>query len=144
MRMISWAITLVAAVLAGCGGGGEATIGVSGGSGAAAPTFLGWTGNSNGDRVVDANNDAFAFYSDTGCLYNFRTGRENPNFCLGSQPGTVRYAGLVMRVVNVLSSAGTCITVLVEESTASFVNVELDALGNEVVFVTNVRPGFCG
>lgn len=143
MSTKSWAAPLVAAFFSGCGGGGDVFIGVGGSSEEFAPSFLSWTGNSNRDRVVDANNDDFAFYSDTGCLYNFRTDRENPSFCLTLPSGNVRYGGLSMRVVNALSAAGTCITVLVEESTANFVNIELDTLGNEVVFVTGVRPASC-
>ncbi|WP_147376868.1 hypothetical protein [Noviherbaspirillum saxi] len=142
MEAKNWVSPLALALLVGCGGG-EISLGISGGSDRFVPTFLSWTGNSSGDQVVDVNNDAFAFYSDSGCLHNFRTGRENPDFCLSSRQGNVRYGRLSMRVVNALSTAGTCITVLVEESTANFVDIELDALGREVVFVTAARPGFC-
>jgi hypothetical protein len=134
--------SLLLATLTGCGGG-DVFVGVGGGDDFAAPSFISWTGNSNGNQVVDANNDIFAFYSDTGCLYNFRTGRENREFCLSSPQGTVRYGGLRMRIVNALSTAGSCITVLVEESTAHFVDIELDSLGREIVAVTSVRPAPC-
>lgn len=135
--------SLLLATLTGCGGG-DVFVGVGGGDDFAEPTFISWTGNSNGNQVVDANNDVFAFYGDTGCLYNNRTGRENRDFCLTSPQGTVQYGGLRMRVVNSLSTAGSCITVLVEESTANFIDIGLDTLGREIVAVTSVRPAPCG
>lgn len=134
--------SLLLATLTGCGGG-DVFVGIGAGDNLAAPTYISWTGNSSGNQVVDVNNDTFAFYSDTGCLYNFRTGRENRDFCLSSAQGTVRYGGLSMRIVNALSTARSCITVLVEESTANFVDIELDALGREVVAVTSVRSAPC-
>jgi hypothetical protein len=134
---------LLSLLLAGCGGG-EVDVGLGAESNpTSAHPFIIWTGNSSADRVVDVNNDAFAFYADTGCLFNFRTGLENSVFCLNVSRSNVRYGGLAMRVVNALSAAGTCISVLVEEATANFVDIELDAFGREVVFVTSVRPGFC-
>jgi len=132
---------LVAAALAGCGGG--TSVSVSSTPDPVPPPFILWAGSSGGERVVDASNDAFAFYADSGCLYNFRTGRENPAFCLTSGQSTVRYGGLFMRIVNVLSVAGTCIAGLVEERTANFIDIELDSLGREIVIVTALRPSPC-
>lgn len=132
---------LFLAALAGCGG--STSVSINDGPVAPLPTFILWSGSSGGERVVDASNDAYAFYTDSGCLYNFRTGRENPNFCLTSEQNTVRYGALFMRVVNVLSTAGTCIAGLVEESTAYFIDIELDAFGREVAIVTALRPTPC-
>lgn len=93
--------------------------------------------------MVDVNNDAFAFFSDTGCLYNFQTGRENLGFCLNAGGDRVRYGVLAMRIVNVTSAAGTCIAALVEESTAQFVDIATDAFDREAVAVTALRPSPC-
>ncbi len=144
MATKNWMSLLLLFPLFGCGGGEVGIgIGVGADSAPASHPFIAWTGNSSGDRVVDATNDAFAFYADTGCLYNFRTGLENRQFCLSTPQGGVRYGGLAMRIVNALSTNGACISVLVEESTASFVDIEVDAYGREVVAVTSVRPAPC-
>ncbi len=134
---------LMLATLTGCGGG-YVSVGVSSGFDYYDDEpFLFWGGNSSGDQVVDANNDPFAFYSDSGCLYNVRTGRENIDFCLTSNPGIAVYAGLPVRIANVRSAAGTCITALVDEATRNFIDIELDPRGREVVFVTALRPDLC-
>ncbi|WP_194712592.1 hypothetical protein [Noviherbaspirillum soli] len=133
--------TLVLAALAGCGGG-SASVSVDGPE-PSRRTFIFWSGSSSGERVVDVNNDAFAFFSDTGCLYNFQTGRENQGFCLNAGGDRVRYGVLAMRIVNVTSAAGTCIAALVEESTAQFVDIATDAFDREVVAVTALRPSPC-
>jgi len=133
---------LVLATLAGCGGG-STSVSIVGGQQPARRTFIFWSGSSGGERVVDVNNDAFAFFTDTGCLYNFQTGRENQGFCLNAGGDRVRYGVLAMRIVNVTSAAGTCIAALVEESTAQFVDIAIDAFGREVVAVTALRPNPC-
>jgi hypothetical protein len=133
--------SLVLAGLAGCGGGGSVSI--DDGPQPSRRTFIFWSGSSSGERVVDVNNDAFAFFSDTGCLYNFQTGRENLGFCLNAGGDRVRYGVLAMRIVNVTSAAGTCIAALVEESTAQFVDIATDAFDREAVAVTALRPNPC-
>ena len=134
--------SLVLAALAGCGGG-STSVSVDGVPEPSRRTFIFWSGSSGGERVVDVNNDAFAFFSDTGCLYNFRTGLENPGFCLNAGGDRVRYGVLAMRIVNVTSVTGTCIAALVEESTAQFVDIETDSFGREIVAVTALRPNPC-
>lgn len=133
--------SLVLVALAGCGGGGSVSI--DNGPEPSRRTFIFWSGSSSGERVVDVNNDAFAFFSDTGCLYNFQTGRENLGFCLNAGGDRVRYGVLAMRIVNVTSAAGTCIAALVEESTAQFVDIATDAFDREAVAVTALRPSPC-
>ena len=133
--------SLALAGLAGCGGGTSVSIGDR--PGPSGPTFIFWSGSASGERVVDVNNDAFAFFSDTGCLFNFQTGRENQGFCLNAGGDRVRYGVLAMRIVNVTSAAGTCIAALVEESTAQFVDIETDAFDREIVAVTALRPSPC-
>src|SRR3569832_1900916 len=66
--------TLLLAALAGCGGS-DYSVAIGFGDFSIDHPFVIWDGNSNGDQVVDVNNNAFAFYADNGCLYNFRTGR---------------------------------------------------------------------
>lgn len=132
--------TLLLAALTGCGGG-SVSVGLSAFS--IDQPFVVWAGNSSHDQVVDANNDAFAFYADTGCLYNFRTGRENTHFCLTSARGIARYGQLFVRIVNVRSVTGTCIAALIDEASARFVDIEIDSFGREVVFITTLGPDFC-
>ena len=132
----------LSALLAGCGGG-YVSAGVGFGSGFERPGFLSWAGTSSGVQVADVNNDLFAFFEDSGCLYNYATGRENLSFCLVSRQGQVRYGTLPLRIVSALSAANSCIAVLVEESSGNFVDVQLDAFGREAVLVTASRPALC-
>lgn len=134
-------ITLLLAALTGCGGGGSASVSV--GTAPADTPFVIWFGNSSGDVVVDANNDAFAFFADNGCLYNFQTGLENPFFCLTSAGDTARYGGLRILVTNVRSVTGTCITALIDKASLHFIDIVPDTFGNEVVFVTDLHADFC-
>ena len=135
---------LALATLTGCGGG-SLSIGLGAGyyDYDYDEAFVIWRGNSSGDLVVDANNDAFAFYADSGCLYNPRTGRENRDFCLTSSSGSARYGTLPVRIVNVRAVTGICIAALIDEATSNFIDIGLDAVGREVVFVTALRPDFC-
>jgi hypothetical protein len=134
MQLRMGLVALLLAALTGCGGGGGDS---------APPPFVIWAGNSNGDHVVDANNHAFGFFADNGCLFNFQTGRENPLFCLTSAGDTALYGGLRVRIVNIRSVTGVCIAALIDEVTAHFIAIELDSFGNEVVFITDLHPDFC-
>ena len=129
----------VLAMLVGCGGG-------DGGDGSSTPVahpFLIWSGNSSGDQVIDGNNHAFAFYADTGCLYNFQTGRENNAFCLVSSGNVVAYGAFRGQILNVLSSGGICIAAVIDAFTGNFANIEVDNFGREVVVTTQLRPTLC-
>ena len=134
--------TLLLAALAGCGGS-DYSVAIGFGDFSIDHPFVIWDGNSNGDQVVDVNNNAFAFYADNGCLYNFRTGRENTQFCLTSGAGTAVYGGFRMRITNVHSVTGTCIAALIDESTGHFIDVKVDSFGKEVIFITALHPDFC-
>jgi hypothetical protein len=136
MRSKLWIVTLLLAALTGCGGGG-------GDSAPPPPPFVIWAGSSNGDHVVDANNHAFAFFADSGCLFNFQTGRENPNFCLTTAADTALYGPLRVRIANILSADGTCIAALLDEATGHFLDIELDSFGNEVAIITELHPVLC-
>jgi hypothetical protein len=143
-RKLRLVVVFMLAALAGCGGG-VVGIDVVVGSGFDDDRnfFVVWSGNSNGDRVVDVNNHAFAFYSDNGCLYNFATGQENRSFCLTSTAGTALYGPLRIRIANIRSVTGTCIAALLEEVTGRFIDIELDAAGREVAVVTAMLPASC-
>lgn len=141
MTWRSASLPIVLAMLAGCGG--ETTIWIGNGP-VSVPVrgpFIAW--GSAGERVVDADNEAYAFHADDGCLYNFRTGRKNPDFCLTPGREAVRYGALRMRVATVLSEVDTCIATLVEESTGTLIDIELDAYRREVVAMTALRPSPC-
>lgn len=139
MRVRTWLMVLLLATVTGCGGGAGSVV-VS----TAFPgwSFVFWDGNSSAEQVVDANNDAFAFVAETGCLFNYQTGRENPHFCLGNG-NRVFYGGLPMRVVNVRSVVGTCIAAIVDEATGQLIDIALNASGLEVVFLTQLHPALC-
>lgn len=85
--------------------------------GAATPTpraFINWVNSVNGVTVKDANNESFAFYSDTRCLYSYNTQSETSNFCLsGANSGS--FAGQAVSITRaraVGAIGGGCIAVL--------------------------------
>jgi len=140
MDLSRWFVVLLLAALTGCGGG-SVSFSVDGGSND--HPFVIWAGNSNGDRVVDANNSAFAFFADNGCLFNFQTERENTQFCLASAGDTAQYAGFLVRIANIHSVAGDCIAALLDAATGRFIAIGLDSVGREVIFITALHPDFC-
>lgn len=134
------ACSLILAIsLTGCGGGSD-----SGGGFDEGPSFLFWSGSSSGDIVIDADNETYAFYSDTGCLYNFQTGRENTAFCLLPGSNLVAYGPFRGRVLNVRTSTGSCVAALIDENTGNFADIGLDSFGRELVLLTPLRPALCG
>lgn len=143
MKFLIWK-TLAVAVsvfLAGCGGGG-------GGSGevvivSVPPPFVFWSGSSGGDRVIDGLGHQFAFRSGSGCLYNFQTGQDNSAFCLVPGTNVVTYGSFQGRVANVLVTDGTCHAAIIDSFTGNFNDIEIDAYGREIVFVTQLHPALC-
>jgi hypothetical protein len=144
MQTGKWLATLLLTALAlgGCGGG-FVSIGVGTTFVDDTSPFIFWAGSSNEDRVVDVNNKAFAFYSDNGCLYDFQTDRENRGFCLNSNADTAQYGPLTVRIANIRAANGTCIAALIDPVTLHFIDIELDATGREVVFISPLLPQFC-
>ena len=134
--------TLLLATLGGCGGG-YVSVGIGSSFCDCDVPFVFWSGSANGDRVVDVNNKAFAFFADNGCLYNFQTDRENQAFCLTHAGDTAQYGPAFLRIANVRSIAGTCIAALLDAATGRFIDIELDTAGREVVFVTATIPQSC-
>ena len=126
--------------LAACGGGSGS---VDDHAVLVTQPFLLWTGNASGDVVVDGNDDAFAFHADSGCLHNFQTGRENTAFCLVPGSNIVTYGPFRGQVLNVRSSAGTCIAAVIDAFTGNFADIEVDAFGRELVLTTQLRPILC-
>lgn len=127
------------ALLAGCGGG-EANVSI------AAPThqFIVWSGNAGGSQVIDGLGHSFAFYSDTGCLYNAQTGRENTAFCLVPGTNVVTYGPFRGQIENVVTSDGKCRSAIVDQMSGYFVDIEPDAYSREVVAITTLPPAYCG
>lgn len=76
-------------------------------------TFIPWTGSVNGVVVKDAQNESFAFYSDTRCLYSYAQNQETTNYCLGSS-----YSGYLANqpfiVMAAASNTGGCLAVLAD------------------------------
>jgi hypothetical protein len=126
-----------ALILAGCGGGSGS------GDGSAPPSFIVWGGSSSGSNVIDGPSHLFAFFSDTGCLFNFQTGRENTAFCLSPGSNFVNYGAFHGQVVNVLVSNGTCQAAIIDSLTGNFSDIEVDSFGREVVFTTQLHPAIC-
>ncbi|MBK4733000.1 hypothetical protein [Noviherbaspirillum pedocola] len=139
MKMTSKLIALSAAVLAGCGGGGSA----DGGAAQTSPQFIVWAGSSAGSHVIDGPGHVFAFYADTGCLYNYQTGQENSAFCLLPSSNVVAYGAFRGQVANVLASNGTCEAAIIDSLTGNFSDIELDTYGREVVVTTQLHPALC-
>ena len=140
MKITFRVIALGAAILAGCGGGGGSADVVAG---QAAPQFIVWVGSAGGTHVIDGPGHDFAFYSDTGCLYNAQTGHENTAFCLLPGNNIVAYGPFRGQVANVLVSDRTCQAAIIDSLTGNFSDVELDSFGREVVFTTQLHPALC-
>lgn len=141
MKTLVGCSLILAALLTGCGGGSGSS---SGDGFVEEPSFLFWSGSSSGDSVIDADNEIFAFYADTGCLYNFQTGRENTAFCLLPGSNLVAYGPFRGRVLNVRASNGACVAALIDEATGNFADIAIDTFGREVVLLTQLRPALCG
>ena len=92
------------------------------------------------NQAHDGGRHVFAFYADTGCIYNFQTARENTAFCLLPGSNIVAYGPFRGQVLNVLSSAGICVAALVDALTGNFADIEVDAFGREVVVTTPLHP----
>lgn len=131
-------ITMSALVVSGCGGGSGAAE-VS----AAAPQFIVWANSSGGDRVIDGAGHLFAFFDDTGCLYNFQTKQENTAFCLAPGSNVVSYGPFHGRVANVLASDGRCQAAIIDSLTGNFSDIEVGTFGREVVVTTQLHPALC-
>ena len=131
---------MLAILLTGCGGGSDS----SGDRIPQGPSLLFWSGSSSGEKVIDANNEIFGFFSDTGCLYNFQTGQENTAFCLLPGSNVVAYGAFRGRVLNVVASTGACVAALIDENTGNFADIAIDTFGREVVLLTQLRPVLCG
>jgi hypothetical protein len=120
-----------------------------GGMGGATVTrsFVTWTGSDNGQVVKDANNENFAFYADTGCLYSYATQGETTNFCLNNltDPGnaTAQFSGLSVKVVSVAAGGGGCIAQLASAD-GKLVDIYTNASGVQTAAETATLPNYCG
>lgn len=132
-------LSSLVAVLAGCGGGNTEVAVV-----APAPQFIAWQGNTGGTQVIDGLGRTFAFYADTGCLYNAQTGKENLAFCLVPGSNVVTYGPFRGQIQNVIASDGKCWSAIVDQTTGYFADIRLDAYGREVVASTTLLPAYCG
>lgn len=139
MRTRHWLAAVMLALLMSCGG--STSVGVNVDSGGL--RLILWTGNFYGERILDADNQGFAFFIDTGCLYNYQTGRQNTSFCITSGGSLIQYQGFVLRIANIRLTNGVCASALVDETTARFIDIELDRWGREVVFITSLQPALC-
>lgn len=138
MKSISTVVIAMSAlILVGCGGTAAVEIGPP------APRFIGWSGSSGGTTVIDGAGHQFAFYSDSGCLYNAQTGQENLAFCLAPGSNFVNYGAFRGQVANVVVSNGTCQAAIIDSLTGNFSDIEIDSSGRELVFTTQANPVLC-
>lgn len=135
-----WMTAFLLAALVSCGGG-SVSVGVDTDGGRL--RFILWTGNINADRILDVDNQIFAFLIDNGCLYNFQTGRRNSSFCIVAGGNLIQYEGFRIRIVNIRSTTGACLSAFVEEATTRFIDIDVDAAGREVVFISPLQPVLC-
>lgn len=140
MRTKKWLAALALMVLTSCGDGSVA-IGLNVDSGGL--RFILWTGNVNGELILDADNQRFAFLDDSGCLYNYQTGRRNGAFCIARGGNLIEYQGFLIRIANIRLTNGVCAAALVDDATARFIDIELDGTGREIVLVTSLEPLLC-
>lgn len=77
--------------------------------------FIRWNNSGNGEIIKDANNENFAFYSDTRCLYSYARQVETTNFCLSSGRSDGYFAGVYVQVMLASSTTGGCIAVLADQ-----------------------------
>ncbi len=133
---------LASLVLAGCGGGGsvDATVVTAA---PPPPRFLVWVGSSGGSQVLDGVGHTFAFFADSGCLYNGQTGQENTAFCLAPGSNFVNYGAFHGQVANVLVANGACQAAILDSFTGNLSEIELDSFGREIVLTTALRPAIC-
>ncbi len=129
----------LAVLLSGCGAGGSTDVAIV----ATAPQFIVWAGSAGGSHVIDGLGHSFAFYQDTGCLYNAQTGRENSAFCLASSTNVVAYGPFRGVVQNIVAADGTCQAAIVDQFSGYFADIEVDAYGREVIFSTLLVPVYC-
>ena len=140
MKITVKIITLSAALLAGCGGGGGFE---DGDTAQPSPQFIVWGGSTGGIYVIDGPSHQFAFFSDTGCLFNVQTGQENTAFCLLPGSNIVAYGPFRGKVANVLATDGNCQAAIIDSLTGNFSDIELDSFGREVVVTTQLHPALC-
>lgn len=137
-NIVTTIVAISVLLLAGCGGG-SASVAV----GPPPPQFIVWVGSSGASHVIDGPGHQFAFFADTGCLFNFQTGQENPAFCLGPGSNFVSYGAFHGQVTNVLVTNGTCQAAIIDSFTGNFSDIEVDAFGREVVLTTPLHPALC-
>jgi hypothetical protein len=119
----------------------DATTGGTGGTGGntTARAYIRWNGNANGEIVKDANNEDFAFYADTRCIYSFARRVETTNFCLGTNPAYAGvFAGLAVHVQSARGTAGGCIAVLATPEGLQ-VDIFTDSAGIQTVRALSTR-----
>lgn len=140
IRRKCWIAALALLALTSCGDG-SVSLGINVDSGGL--RFILWAGNFNGDLILDADNQRFSFYRDSGCLYNYQTGRRNTSFCVNDDGNLVFYQGFQIRIINIRSDEGTCVAAMVDGATANFIDIRLDDSGREEIHVTLIQPVLC-
>ena len=117
--------------------------GSSSGGSAASRSFISWNGSSNGEIVKDANNEDFAFYADTRCLYSFNRQSETSNFCLFANSASGSFAGRAISVISARSTTGSCIAVMIDPVNGNTIDIVTSAAGVQTVTVSTTRPTGC-
>lgn len=127
-------------------GGGTSTGGSSGGSssggssGGSSRSFYTWTGNANGEVVLDATDESFRFYTDTGCIYSDNTRTEYTNFCLSG--ANVYFSGSTYSVSRIRATNGSCIAGLLT-SDGYYADIYTSAGRIQYIQKSSKRPVSC-
>lgn len=121
---------------------GGSSGGTSGGtSGGSSRGFYTWTGSTNGEVVLDANDERFRFYADNGCIYSDNTRTEYTNFCLAGG-ASVYFSGETYSVSKVRSTSGSCIAALLT-SDGYFADVYSGSGRIQYIQRSDWRPSAC-
>ena len=105
--------------------------------------FISWNGNNNGEVVLDANNEHFKFYRDTGCLFSLQRQEETSNFCLlGPSTYQANFAGMSVHVRSAAGQQGGCVAVLTHGVSENLIDIAT-VNGVQTARETSTRPNPC-
>lgn len=127
------AMLATALTLGGCGGGG---------GGERNSDFINFTGASDGEIVVDVDNDIFRVTEREGCLWSEEFGFVT-NWCLVGSEGRLDFGDSFVVLLSHPGRFGGCVTVLAEERSLLIIDVYIKTNGIMDYVVSNVPALRC-